>query len=165
MELASRPRRLLFYAGGVICNLLAAVVLLGLHFVFPPLAPSPVTELATDPARWERAGDDFQDRMEDPGGGLETLGQHITENGWRGALFPLALLNIVLAIFNLVPIPPLDGYRCLLVLIGLVMRRDVPRKVLLPLNLLGCFILLLMLVLNGFVLIGEFVWVLVRKSP
>ncbi len=158
MELASRPRRLLFYAGGVLFNLLAAAVLLGLHFSLPQPGPGPVALIA---AQAEQESEE-RPRLADPVGGLEEVGLEMAQHGWLGALEPLAVLNLILAVFNLLPVPPLDGYRCLLVLIGMAIRRDVPRKYLWPLNLLGCLIVVVLLVLNALWLLGEMRAVLFR---
>jgi membrane-associated protease RseP (regulator of RpoE activity) len=159
MELASRPRRLLFYAGGVVFNLIAAVVLVGVAVTLVLLEPRAAQHVPQESTEEVAPG---------PGegeGGLEWIGLNIVENSWDTALVLIASLNIVLAAFNLLPVPPLDGYRCLVVLIGMVIRRDVPKQYLWPLNLLGCLILLLLLGLNAVALIGELVQVLFRQSP
>jgi regulator of sigma E protease len=56
------------------------------------------------------------------------------------------VFNIVLFCFNLVPIPPLDGYWCLRLVVEMILRRELPERYLASLQVLG-YLLLVLLVL------------------
>ena len=51
-----------------------------------------------------------------------------------------AFINIVFVSFNLLPIPPLDGFRCAIVAVEACMRRPVPTRFLYFMNVLGLVI-------------------------
>jgi membrane-associated protease RseP (regulator of RpoE activity) len=48
-----------------------------------------------------------------------------------------ALLNLMVAFFNLLPIPPLDGFRCIQLVTEALFRRRLPQKVQIALNIAG----------------------------
>ena len=61
-----------------------------------------------------------------------------------------ALLSIILAIMNLLPIPALDGGHALIAFIEMVSGKKIPLKVLMPLQVAGMILLLgLVLYANG----------------
>ena len=62
-------------------------------------------------------------------------------------MYLLAAISINLGIFNLLPIPALDGFRVLFVLIELIFRRPVPRKIEQKINQVGLIVLLLLMIL------------------
>jgi Zn-dependent protease len=69
-----------------------------------------------------------------------------TRQVWEELGRQFMLLNVILLCLNLLPIPPLDGYRCLRVTVELLLRRDLPEKYVAPFVVLGLlFLLLLML--------------------
>ena len=66
---------------------------------------------------------------------------------WIIGLFkPLIVLNVVLAVFNLIPIPGLDGGRLLILAIEGIFRRPVPPKLVMSLTLAGMALLILLMV-------------------
>ena len=64
------------------------------------------------------------------------------ESGLRALLMITILINVSLAIFNLLPIPGLDGCRILFVLFEMLFRRPVNRKVEAYIHLAGYLLLL-----------------------
>ena len=76
-------------------------------------------------------------------GAVSSGGQYIHGN-WIHALSFAALLNINLAIFNLLPIPPLDGGKIITYLLECIDQRLV--KIQIPLSIAGWAILLLLMV-------------------
>lgn len=68
------------------------------------------------------------------------------QSGFRNVLYLLALISVNLGLFNLIPLPALDGGRILFVLIELVFRKPVPQKYEALVHALG-FLALLVLML------------------
>lgn len=174
-QFVSRPRRLVFLLGGVTCNMLAAVVLLwgfllldardrGVPFsagsaalqapqvaaqfawnitrflptdILEGLKPSNLNKpgaLAVISANMEQ-----QTRPNDaaPGSGVV-----------KSLLIHLAVFNIILFCFNLVPFPPLDGYWCLRLIVEMTLRRDLPESYLVYFQVLGWLLLALLILLG-----------------
>jgi Zn-dependent protease len=63
-----------------------------------------------------------------------------------------ALINIIFVAFNLLPIPPLDGFRCAVVLIEAVIRRPMPIVALTVLNWIGISMIGLLCISGLFIL-------------
>lgn len=78
--------------------------------------------------------------------GIAVLTGQVAESGFIHLLQFTAILSINLAIFNLLPLPALDGGRILFVLIEMVRRKPVDQKIEAVVHNIG-FILLLLLVL------------------
>jgi regulator of sigma E protease len=57
-----------------------------------------------------------------------------------------ALLSIILAIMNLLPIPALDGGHALIAIIEMVSGKKLPLSVLMPLQLVGMVVLFALLI-------------------
>jgi regulator of sigma E protease len=57
-----------------------------------------------------------------------------------------ALLSIILAIMNLLPIPALDGGHALIAIIEMVSGKKLPLSVLMPLQLVGMVLLFALLI-------------------
>ena len=69
-------------------------------------------------------------RSRDPVGIASQTGEIIHEDGWRPLIELAALLSLNLAIFNVLPLPMLDGGRIFFVLVEIVRggRRIAPEK-------------------------------------
>jgi antitoxin component YwqK of YwqJK toxin-antitoxin module/Zn-dependent protease len=62
----------------------------------------------------------------------------------RLGLAMLAVWNVGLFTLNLLPVPPLDGFRCARVTVEMLIRRDLPDRYVLPVVVVGgCLVLLL----------------------
>ncbi|MDQ5883022.1 MAG: regulator of sigma protease [Patescibacteria group bacterium] len=61
--------------------------------------------------------------------GLFALTSRGFELGWRYGLYLIALISYALAIFNLLPIPAVDGGQLFFLLIGVITRKPIPKKV------------------------------------
>jgi antitoxin component YwqK of YwqJK toxin-antitoxin module/membrane-associated protease RseP (regulator of RpoE activity) len=81
---------------------------------------------------------------------------------WRVLGWQLMLLNVILLCLNLLPVPPLDGYRCLRVTVEMVLRRDLPERYLAPLVLLGVLFLLLLMLSGLYFLARDVVMAIFR---
>ena len=67
--------------------------------------------------------------------------------GWREVLSLLALLTINVGIFNLLPIPALDGCKLIFLLIEAIFGRAAPQKLQMVVNTAGMVLLLWLMVL------------------
>jgi regulator of sigma E protease len=72
------------------------------------------------------------------------------QNGFRNVLYLLALISVNLGLFNLLPLPALDGGRILFVLIEFVFRRPVPQKYEAIVHAIGFLALLVLMVFVTF---------------
>ncbi len=79
--------------------------------------------------------------------GIAKIVGQTSEYGYRAILTLVAILSINLAIFNILPLPALDGGRIVVVVVEAVIRRKVPYKYYSWLNVIGFFALMLLLVL------------------
>ena len=84
-------------------------------------------------------------------GGFITIGQMFpSEWNWFVFWTMTAMLSVILAIMNLLPIPALDGGHALIALAEMVSGKKIPIKVLMPLQVAGMIILFgLVLYANG----------------
>lgn len=74
---------------------------------------------------------------------------HATGQGLKNLLWLLASLSVALGLFNILPIPALDGSKILMIAIESVIRRPIPEKAQLLINAAGIIIILgLMLLLT-----------------
>jgi len=64
-----------------------------------------------------------------PIGIMEIAGEATKEHGWTPLMKVMALISLNLAIFNLFPIPILDGGLMLMLLIESIMRRDISQQI------------------------------------
>jgi len=69
--------------------------------------------------------------LKDLGGTLTAVGQmaEISRMGFTQFLMLFPMLSFNLAIFNILPIPALDGARAVFILIEMIFRKPVPRKI------------------------------------
>lgn len=66
----------------------------------------------------------------------------LVPEGWFKYVLFVALLNISIGIFNLLPIPPLDGHRITLSIIELIIRRKTPPAVAVGMAVVGGVLIL-----------------------
>ncbi|MFA6608802.1 MAG: site-2 protease family protein [Candidatus Paceibacterota bacterium] len=81
-----------------------------------------------------------------PIGIAKAVGQ-TSEYGYKALLTLVAVLSINLAIFNILPLPALDGGRMVVVIIEAITKRKVPHKYYSTVNVVGFLLLMLLLVL------------------
>ena len=90
-------------------------------------------------------GDNVLNALSGPVGIARIVGE--TSTYGVASLFTLvALLSINLAIFNLLPLPALDGGRMVMVVIETITRRKIPFKYFSWLNIVGFVLLVLLLI-------------------
>lgn len=90
-------------------------------------------------------GESVINSLSGPIGIARIVGQ-TSEYGYRAVFSLVAVLSINLAIFNILPLPALDGGRMVVVVIEAVSRRKVPHKYYAWVNVVGFMALLLLLV-------------------
>lgn len=82
------------------------------------------------------------------------IGQHISkavERGARDYIWILAILSLTLGLFNLLPIPALDGIKILILTVESIIRRDISPALQVWMNAIGLILLLgLMVVMTVF---------------
>ena len=64
-----------------------------------------------------------------PVGIINMITEETRENGWLAYLSLLILISVNLGLFNLLPVPGLDGSRLIFLLIEAVRRKPVPQKI------------------------------------
>lgn len=79
--------------------------------------------------------------------GIARIVGQTSEYGYKAILTLVAVLSINLAIFNILPLPALDGGRMVVVVIETVIRRKVPHKYYSWVNVVGFLALMLLLVI------------------
>ncbi|MBE5782863.1 MAG: site-2 protease family protein [Clostridiales bacterium] len=93
-------------------------------------------------------GDGFEDSA-GPVGIVQMIAEETQKNGWEVYVQLLVLISVNLGLFNLIPIPGLDGSRILFLAIEAVRRKRVPQKIEAYVHLSGYVLLLgLMLVMT-----------------
>ncbi len=90
-------------------------------------------------------GKEVLSSLSGPVGIAKIVGQ-TSEYGYVAVLTLVAVLSINLAIFNILPLPALDGGRIVVVLIETTIRRKVPYKYYAWVNVVGFLLLMLLLV-------------------
>jgi membrane-associated protease RseP (regulator of RpoE activity) len=143
-QLMSRPRQLVFLLGGVAVNFLVFFLT---AWTVGWLAPEDNTGAAN------RVIDQF---FKGDGSELAVLSSATTEGFWV-LWIAFAVLNFLIGFGNLLPIPPLDGYRCLRVLVESVIRRDVPGWFARPVEILGYVIFALIIGIGAFLMLKDMV--------
>ncbi|MBR3942556.1 MAG: RIP metalloprotease RseP [Clostridia bacterium] len=104
---------------------------------------------------WELAtGDVSIKEASGPVGIVNEVGK-AAESGWMDLFYIIALITINLGLFNLLPIPALDGGRILFVLISMIIRRDVPEKVETAFHTIGMLLLLALMLFITFNDVGR----------
>ncbi len=88
-----------------------------------------------------------------------------SENGWRLALWFSVLMNVNLAVLNMLPIPVLDGGHILLAIIEGIRRRPLSAKILNALQT-GCAVLLIgFMIYIAFYDVQELPWKRSKEKP
>lgn len=82
--------------------------------------------------------------LKDMGGTITAISQiaEVSKLGINNFLLLLPMLAMNLALFNILPIPALDGARCVFVIIEWIFRKPVPRNVENIIHTVGLFVLL-----------------------
>jgi Zn-dependent protease len=219
-ELVSRPRRLVYYCGGVVCNFLATVFLFWVGLLFfdrreeaegsPGRAALIATQRATE-VSWfiiqllpQALLNSLNPGDLNEGGSLTNLSRLMSPQVdsspsppevsdppaasnpqtkppqvnsapapapapasspppsfqpgfWMSFCLLLGLFNLVMCCLNLFPIPPLDGYRGLRVLVEMILRRNLSDRYLWPLLLLGFLLVFLLLLTEIYRMIRDLI--------
>ena len=80
-------------------------------------------------------------------GGVISIGKMFPSNwDWFSFWSMTALLSIILAIMNLLPIPALDGGHALIAVYEMITGKKLPIKVLMPLQIAGMIMLFALLI-------------------
>jgi regulator of sigma E protease len=91
-------------------------------------------------------GKNVMSSLSGPVGIAKIVGQ-TSEYGLRAILTLVAVLSINLAIFNILPLPALDGGRMVVVILETIIRRKIPHSYYSWINVIGFLALMLLLVL------------------
>jgi antitoxin component YwqK of YwqJK toxin-antitoxin module/Zn-dependent protease len=131
----SRPRRLFYYLGGVGFNFLTAFVVLFVGWFHTHLGSADVIL-------------GFSDSLQNLGSFMLHPFDSATSIPFKAAgIFwqIVAIISLITAVFNLIPLGFLDGFHVLKTLLELVLRRDVPARWLIPLKVTGSILLFVLL--------------------
>lgn len=90
-------------------------------------------------------GDDVLSSLSGPVGIAKIVGK-TSEYGTSAILTLIAVLSINLAIFNILPLPALDGGRIVVVIIETIFKRKIPYKYYAWVNIIGFMALMLLLI-------------------
>ena len=82
--------------------------------------------------------------------GITKYIKNAIETGWINALWLLMVLNVYLGLFNLFPLPALDGGRLAFLVYEMATRRRANPKIEAPVHMVGIMILMLVLVVVTF---------------
>lgn len=83
--------------------------------------------------------------LKEVGGPISTIGgtsEVVEKGGFANVLYLIVLISVNLAIFNLLPVPALDGCRVVFVLIEMIFRKPVKRNIEALIHLAGIIFLL-----------------------
>lgn len=86
--------------------------------------------------------------LESAGGTITVIGTiaQMSQIGFDGFLYVVAIISANLAVMNLLPLPALDGSRMLFTLIEMIFRKPVPRKIEAVIHTVGLVLLLVLAV-------------------
>ncbi len=76
-----------------------------------------------------------------------TMTSQIVSTGFANILSLIVLISVNLAVFNLLPVPALDGCQMVFVLIEWIARKPINRKVQSYINGIGLIVLIVLMVL------------------
>jgi regulator of sigma E protease len=79
--------------------------------------------------------------------GIVTMGGIAVKEGFASVIVLIASISMALALFNLLPIPGLDGGRLLIIIIEGILRRPVSPKLVLWLTLAGMALLIVLMII------------------
>lgn len=131
--------------------------------VWTTIAEAAKTEVSLGLWVWNSLGDIVSGKyglndLSGPIGTVDTMSEAVTDavknDGWRAGasymLYLCALITVNLGVFNLLPIPALDGGRLIFLIAEGITRRRVPPKVEGIINIVGlALLMLLMIVVAG----------------
>ena len=86
-----------------------------------------------------------------------------SENGWRRVLWFSVVLNVNLAMLNMIPFPVLDGGHIVLALLEVVRRRPINAKILQTLQTACALALIAFMLFIAFFDTGD--WIRSREQP
>ena len=89
------------------------------------------------------------DQVSGPIGIVNVIGQ-ATKIGWKTLLSLVGLLTVNLGIMNLLPIPGLDGCKAITIVIEAIVRRKLPQKAEIVINIIGFSLLILLMLFATF---------------
>lgn len=93
-------------------------------------------------------GEGFE-KSSGPVGIIQMIAEETQANGWLVYIQLLVMISINLGLFNLIPIPGLDGSRMIFLLIEIIFRKPIPRKLEAYVHMAGYLLLIgLMLVMT-----------------
>lgn len=92
----------------------------------------------------------FSENVRGPLGIIETFGQARNNGGWFGFLKLTAIISVILAFTNLLPIPALDGGHVMLLLYEGITRREPSIKVREAIQIAGFFIIIGLMIFATF---------------
>ncbi len=142
-DFVPRPKRLVYLLAGIAVNL---AIWATLHVAVrgPEVARHdlPILTSAIIESAPEAVAESFRPSTyeSDEPGAVSMLGD-IARKSWRDSLIVFGIINFCLAVFNALPIPPLDGFSVLVVSIEMLTRREVPRRVLTLIMVAGVLLL------------------------
>lgn len=79
--------------------------------------------------------------------GVVSAVSEAVQYGWRDVLNLAAVITVNLGIFNLLPIPGLDGFKLIFLAVEGITRREVPARIQAAINAAGMFLLLALMVM------------------
>ncbi|MCS7027461.1 MAG: RIP metalloprotease RseP [Bacteroidia bacterium] len=92
----------------------------------------------------------FSENLRGPLGIIETFGQARDNGGWFGFLKLTAIISVILAFTNLLPIPALDGGHAMLLLYEAFTRREPSLKAREVIQIVGFFIIISLMIFATF---------------
>ena len=147
IEFVSRPRRLVFFLAGVVFNFATVMVIAIIGYTLRnPESGFSESISGAFAAIW--ALTPVFGNTKEYMSGFAVLMATGLECGSIG------LISLLMVCFNLLPIPPLDGFHIMRVSIATLIRREVPQKYLLPLQAAGVCLVAALLVIETVFIAG-----------
>ena len=179
-DAVSRPRRLLFILGGLGVNLVLAILLFFVHLLVAPELPEGLRDLSITQAAvvafaeainvcaailmglgaifthtFRALGDSYDPQA--AGAITEQL-----KTSPADVLHLAGFISCFMVVLNLLPIPPLDGFRIVKVTLDMIFRRDLEHRVLTVFKTIGLAVLAVWVLVNVFLFLRDLVLPLFR---